>query len=120
MTSITATPEGGAGGWVNAGPADPKRWVALVILSSSLFIIVLDNTILNVAVPTIIREFHTQVSSLQWVIAGYSLIFASLLISFGRLGDIVGRRKMFFLGAALFACGSLLASVSQSVLQLFI
>ena len=91
-----------------------------MILSSTLFIIVLDNTILNVAVPTIIREFNTQVSSLQWVISGYSLVFASLLITFGRLGDIVGRRRMFFIGAALFAVGSLIASLSQSVVQLFV
>ena len=103
----------------SAAPPDPKRWIALVILSSSLFIIVLDSTILNVAVPTIIREFDTEVSSMQWVISGYSLIFASLLISFGRLGDIFGRRKMFFIGASLFAIGSLVASVSQSVPQLF-
>lgn len=101
-------------------PPDPKRWIALVILSTSLFIIVLDNTILNVAVPTIIREFHTEVTSMQWVISGYSLVFASLLISFGRLGDIIGRRKLFFTGAALFAIGSLLASLSHSVLQLFL
>ena len=112
---------GTAGGWgAPPGPPDPKRWIALVILSSTLFIIVLDNTILNVAVPTIIREFHTQVSSMQWVISGYSLVFASLLISFGRLGDIVGRRRMFFIGASLFAVGSLIASLSQSVVQLFI
>jgi EmrB/QacA subfamily drug resistance transporter len=101
-------------------PQDAKRWIALVILSSTLFIIVLDNTILNVAVPTIIREFHTTVSSMQWVISGYSLIFASLLITFGRLGDIVGRRKMFFIGATLFAIGSLIASLSQNVGQLFV
>jgi EmrB/QacA subfamily drug resistance transporter len=99
---------------------DPKRWIALVILSSSLFIIVLDNTILNVAVPTIIKELDTQVSSIQWVIAGYSLVFASLLISFGRLGDIYGRRKLFFIGASLFAIGSFLASLAQSVVQLFV
>jgi EmrB/QacA subfamily drug resistance transporter len=111
----------GAPSWgASAGAADPRRWIALVILSSTLFIIVLDNTILNVAVPTIIRQFHTQVSSMQWVISGYSLVFASLLISFGRLGDIVGRRKMFFIGATLFAVGSLIASLSQSVVQLFI
>ncbi|MCU1504938.1 MAG: putative transport protein, partial [Ilumatobacteraceae bacterium] len=99
---------------------DPKRWAALVVLSSALFIIVLDNTILNVAVPTIIRDFHTQVSALQWVISGYSLVFASLLISFGRLGDIFGRRRLFFIGATLFAIGSLIASLSQSVVQLFL
>lgn len=110
-----------ATGWgAPSGPPDPKRWIALVILSSTLFIIVLDNTILNVAVPTILRDFDTQVSSLQWVISGYSLIFASLLISFGRLGDIVGRRRMFFIGATLFAIGSFIASISQSVVQLFL
>ena len=120
-TSGTGAPPSGAGGWgAPSGPPDPKRWIALVILSSTLFIIVLDNTILNVAVPTIIRQFHTQVSSMQWVISGYSLVFASLLISFGRLGDIIGRRKLFFVGASLFAIGSLIASLSQSVVQLFI
>ncbi len=117
MSTVTAE------GWpshAGATAPDPKRWVALVVLSSSLFIIVLDNTILNVAVPTIIREFHTNVSALQWVISGYSLVFASLLISFGRLGDIIGRRKLFFIGATLFAVGSLIASVSQNVVQLFL
>lgn len=116
---VDAVPVSGWGA-AASGPPDSKRWIALVILSSALFIIVLDNTILNVAVPTIIRDFHTQVSSFQWVISGYSLVFASLLISFGRLGDIYGRRKLFFAGAALFAVGSLIASLSQSVLQLFI
>ncbi len=124
MTTTAAapsSPSARAGQWgAPAGPADPKRWIALIILSSALFIIVLDNTILNVAVPTIIRDFNTQVSSLQWVISGYSLVFASLLISFGRLGDIFGRRKLFFVGATLFAVGSLIASLSQSVVQLFI
>ena len=120
MTDTTAAAPTGAWGAPSNEPADPKRWIALVILSSALFIIVLDNTILNVAVPTIIRQFHTQVSSLQWVISGYSLVFASLLISFGRLGDIYGRRKLFFTGAALFAVGSLIASLSQSVFQLFL
>jgi EmrB/QacA subfamily drug resistance transporter len=104
----------------SSAPPDPKRWLALVVLSSSLFIIVLDNTIVNVAVPTIIRELHTDVSSLQWVISGYSLVFASLLISFGRIGDIIGRRRLFFIGAALFAIGSFVASESHSFAQLFI
>src|SRR3954468_1089216 len=116
----TRTIAGTGGGPATFGEADPKRWIALVILASALFIIVLDSTILNVAVPTIIREFHTQVSSLQWVISGYSLIFASLLISFGRLADIFGRRRLFFIGATLFAVGSLVASLSQSVVQLFL
>src|SRR4051794_37603851 len=107
--------------WASSSPSNDKsRWIALVILSSSLFIIVLDNTILNVAVPTIIRDFHTNVSALQWVISGYSLVFASLLISFGRLGDIFGRRKLFFSGPGLCAVGSPLASLSKTVVELFI
>jgi EmrB/QacA subfamily drug resistance transporter len=107
--------------WAAANtPPDPRRWIALVVLSSSLFIIVLDNTIVNVAVPTIVRELHTNVSALQWVISGYALIFASLLISFGRVGDIIGRRRLFFIGATLFAVGSAFASVSHSAAQLFI
>ncbi|MEY2473913.1 MAG: hypothetical protein QOK28_3242 [Actinomycetota bacterium] len=107
--------------WAAANnPPDPRRWIALVVLSSSLFIIVLDNTIVNVAVPTIVRELHTNVSALQWVISGYALIFASLLISFGRVGDIIGRRRLFFIGATFFAVGSAFASVSHSAVQLFI
>jgi EmrB/QacA subfamily drug resistance transporter len=103
-----------------AAPPDPKRWIALFVLSMSLFIIVLDNTIVNVAVPTIVRELHTTVSALQWVISGYALVFASLLISFGRIGDVIGRRRLFFIGALLFAGGSAFASVSHSATQLFV
>ena len=70
---------------------------------------------LNVAIPTILREFHTDLPSLQWVITGYSLTFATLLIIGGRLGDMYGHRRMFMVGAAIFGVGSLLASVSHSV-----
>ena len=75
----------------------------------------LDNTVLNVAIPTILREFHTDLPSLQWVITGYSLTFATLLIIGGRLGDMYGHRRMFIVGATIFGVGSLLASVSHSV-----
>jgi EmrB/QacA subfamily drug resistance transporter len=99
---------------------DPRRWFAASVAIVSVAIPVLDNTILNLAVPTILREFHTELSSLQWVITGYSLTFATLLIIGGRLGDIYGHRRMFVLGAAIFGVGSLLASISNSVPQLFI
>jgi len=99
---------------------DPRRWFAASVAIVSVAIPVLDNTILNLAVPTILREFHTQLSSLQWVITGYSLTFATLLIIGGRLGDIYGHRRMFVLGAAIFGVGSFLASISNSVPQLFI
>src|SRR5690348_12782504 len=99
---------------------DPRRWIAASIAIVSVAIPVLDNTILNLAVPTILREFHTQLASLQWVITGYSLTFATLLIIGGRLGDIYGHRRMFLLGATIFGVGSFLASISNSVPQLFV
>ena len=97
---------------------DPTRWVTLAIAILSAFIVVLDNTVLNVSIPTILRELHTNLPSLEWVITGYALTFAALLIIGGRLGDVYGHRRIFIIGAALFGAGSLLASVSTSVGEL--
>ncbi len=94
---------------------DPRRWITLAILLMAVLIVALDSTVLNVAIPTILREFHTTLPSLQWVITGYSLTFAALLIIGGRLGDIFGARRMFIIGAALFGFGSLIASLSTGV-----
>ncbi|MDQ1475316.1 MAG: hypothetical protein QOE62_545 [Actinomycetota bacterium] len=99
---------------------DPRRWITLGIMLIAVLIAGLDSTVLNVAIPTILREFHTTLPSLQWVITGYSLTFAALLIIGGRLGDIFGARRMFIIGAALFALGSLLASLSTGVPSLVI
>jgi EmrB/QacA subfamily drug resistance transporter len=94
---------------------DPRRWFAAAVVIVSVAIPVLDNTILNVAIPTILREFDTDLPSLQWVITGYSLTFATFLIIGGRLGDMYGHRRMFVTGAVIFGVGSLLASMSHSV-----
>jgi EmrB/QacA subfamily drug resistance transporter len=94
---------------------DPRRWITLAIVLISTLIVVLDNTVLNVAIPTILRDFHTTLPSLEWVITGYALTFATLLIIGGRLCDIYGTRRIFIIGAALFGVGSLLASVSWNV-----
>ena len=94
---------------------DPRRWFTLAIVVLAVLIVALDTTVLNVAIPTILRDLHTTLPSLQWVITGYSLTFASLLIIGGRLADLFGARRMFIIGAALFAAGSLLASLAQSV-----
>jgi EmrB/QacA subfamily drug resistance transporter len=99
---------------------DPKRWLALVIAVVAAFIIVLDNTVLNVSIPTSIRDLHTTLPSLEWVITGYALTFAALLIIGGRLGDVYGHRRIFIIGAALFGAGSLLASISTSVVELIV
>ena len=97
---------------------DPRRWLTLAIVIMAAFIVVLDNSVLYVAIPTILREFHTTLPSLQWVVTGYSLTFATLLIIGGRLGDVYGHRRIFIIGAALFGLGSFVASISQSVPQL--
>jgi len=94
---------------------DPRRWITLAIVLSAAFIVVLDNSVLNVAIPTILRDFHTSLPSVEWVVTGYALTFASLLIIGGRLGDLYGHRRIFIIGAALFGAGSLLASVSWNV-----
>ncbi|HEY3831546.1 MAG TPA: MFS transporter [Acidimicrobiia bacterium] len=97
---------------------DATRWVTLAVTIMSAFIVVLDNTVLNVSIPTILRDLHTTLPSLQWVVTGYALTFATFLIIGGRLGDIYGHRRVFIVGAGLFGVGSLLASVATSVPQL--
>jgi len=101
------------------GP-DPRRWITLAITTVTVVIISLDSTVLNVAIPTILKDFGTTLPSLQWVITGYALTFASLLIIGGRLGDLYGHRKIFVIGAAFFGVGSLIAALSQNVPQLVI
>jgi EmrB/QacA subfamily drug resistance transporter len=99
---------------------DPRRWLAAAAVIVSVAIPVLDNTVLYLAIPTIQREFHSQLTSLQWVITGYSLTFATLLIIGGRIGDIFGPRRVFIAGVAIFGIGSFLASISNSVPTLFL
>ncbi len=101
-------------------PADPRRWVTLAIVVVAALIVVIDNTVLTVAIPSILADFHTTLPSLQWVLTGYSLVFATLLIIGGRLGDVYGHRRMFIVGAALFGGGSLLAALSWSVPSLLV
>ncbi|UDY35666.1 MFS transporter [Dermatobacter hominis] len=98
--------------------ADPRRWATLGIVLTSVLIAALDATVLNVAIPTILEEFDTTLTALQWVITGYTLTFAALLIIGGRLSDIFGPRRMFVIGAALFGIGSFIASISSGVPEL--
>jgi EmrB/QacA subfamily drug resistance transporter len=97
---------------------DPRRWITLVIILSAVLIAALDTTVLNVAIPTILRDFHTTLPALEWVVTGYALMFATLLIIGGRLGDIYGHRRIFIIGTALFGIGSFIASVSTGVPEL--
>ena len=94
---------------------DPKRWLTLAVLLLSLVLVVMDNSVLVVAIPTMAKDLDTDLATIQWVITGYALVFASLLVTGGRLGDIHGARKAFMAGATLFGVGSAIASVAPSV-----
>jgi EmrB/QacA subfamily drug resistance transporter len=91
-----------------------RRWATLAVLCLSLMVIGLDNTILNVALPTLGRQLHASTSSLQWIVDIYTLVFAGLLLSAGSLGDRFGRYKTLALGLAIFGLGSLASALSGS------
>lgn len=93
-------------------PADPHRWKALGVLALAVSLIVIDGTIINVALPTMMASLPLTFTEAQWVTTLYSLIFAALLITTGRLGDRVGRRTTLDVGLALFTVGSLMAAVA--------
>ncbi|MEY9838458.1 EmrB/QacA subfamily drug resistance transporter [Streptacidiphilus sp. EB103A] len=92
-----------------------RRFLILAICCMSLFIVGLDNTIVNVALPSVQRDLHASVSGLQWTIDAYTLVLASLLMLSGSTGDRIGRRRTFQAGLALFTLGSLLCSLSPSL-----
>jgi len=102
------------------GEADARRWVTLAIVILAALISSLDSTVLNVAIPSILRDFHSDLPSVQWVVSGYSLTFATLLIIGGRLGDVYGHRRVFIVGVILFGAGSLLASLAPSIAVLLL
>ncbi len=86
-----------------------------MVLSLVLAIILIDMTLVNVSLATIIRDLNTTIQKIQWVITAYSLTIAALMITGGRLGDIFGRKRMFMLGAFVFAVGSFIASIIEGV-----
>src|SRR5437588_81175 len=92
-----------------------RKWGQLLVLSLALAIVIIDTTLLNVSLATLIRELHTTLQNLQWVISAYSLTLAALTVTGGRLGDLFGRKRMFNLGAAIFAIGSFIASISRNI-----
>ncbi len=92
-----------------------KKWGGLFVLTLGLAIVIIDTTLLNVSLGTIIKDLHTNLQNIQWVITVYALVLTAFTITGGRLGDLFGRRKMFMLGAIIFAVGSFLASVSHAI-----
>ena len=91
-----------------------ERRLALYVLCMGMLMIVLDVTIVNVALPAIQEDLHFSTSSLAWVVNAYLIAFGGLLLLAGRVGDLVGRRRIFLAGVALFTCASLLCGAAQS------
>jgi EmrB/QacA subfamily drug resistance transporter len=92
--------------------SDRARWVALYVLCVGVLMIVLDVTVVNVALPSIQEELHFTNSSLAWVVNAYLIAFGGLLLLAGRFGDLWGRSRMFLLGVALFTCASLMCGLA--------
>ncbi|PZA19668.1 MFS transporter, partial [Modestobacter versicolor] len=99
-------------------PTATRRWWVLLVLCLSVLLVSVDNTIVNVALPTIGRELSASTSDLQWVVDGYTLAFAALLLLGGALGDRFGRRRVLELGLVAFAATSLLAALADTTGEL--
>ncbi|MEY4996312.1 MAG: hypothetical protein RLZ67_1037, partial [Actinomycetota bacterium] len=91
-----------------------RRWLILAILSVSVFLVVVDNLIINVALPTLQRELNASTTSLQWIVDSYALVFAGLLLAGGGIGDRYGRKPVLQIGLVLFAICSGIAAFTDS------
>lgn len=97
---------------------DRPSWLALLTVGFGVSLVIMDATIVNVALPVVLEDLHLTASDAQWLNASYSLMFAALLITVGRIGDLSGRRRMFALGMVVFLAASVVAGASQSAWML--
>ena len=93
---------------------DQRRWIALAVLVTTQFMVVLDVAIVNVALPSIKTDLHFTQESLQWVITAYAIMFGGVLLLGGRMADLLGRRRLFIAGVILFTASSLLRATSPA------
>jgi MFS transporter, DHA2 family, methylenomycin A resistance protein len=96
-------------------PAPRSAWLALAVVSLGLFLAVVSTTVVSVALPTIGRNLHAGATGLEWVVDSYVLVYASLLVAGGSLGDRHGRNGLFLLGVAIFGCGSLVTGLAPTI-----
>src|SRR3989449_2276992 len=99
---------------------DPRRWKALFVLALVQFMIIIDITVVNVALPSIQRSLHFTGDSLAWVVDGYALMAGGLLLFGGRVGDLFGRKRLFLIGTAVFAVASFTSGAAQNHTMLVI
>jgi len=94
--------------------AGQRKWLALVVLGAAQFMVVLDVSIVNVALPSIQRALHFSEQNLLWVLNAYTLVFGGFLMLGGRVADKLGRRRVFMFGVALFSVASLMCGLATS------
>ena len=112
---MARTPEGSDTAAVHiAADVYDRRWWTLAVLCTSLMIVIIGNTALNVAIPTLSRELGASTSELQWMVDAYSLVFAGFLFTGGALGDRFGRKGALQVGLLIFLSGSLFAALGDS------
>jgi EmrB/QacA subfamily drug resistance transporter len=115
-TQRPADMQGPTGAWADGEEAprtlDPRRWLALTVVLVAGFMDLLDVTIVNVAIPTVLRDLNAEYAQIEWIVAGYVLGFAAVLITGGRLGDIFGRKRIFLIGVAGFTVASALCGLA--------
>src|SRR6266700_5744896 len=91
-----------------------RKWWTLVAVSFGLFMIMLDNTLVNVALPSIRNDLGISISELEWVVNAYALTFGVLLLSGGKLADLLGRRRIFIAGLVIFTASSFFCGIANS------
>src|SRR5207247_4120504 len=99
---------------VSIPPRSDRRWGALALIVTAQFMVILDVAIVNVALPSIKSDLNFSQTNLQWVISAYAILFGGALLLGGRLADLVGRRRLFVAGLALFSASSLLCGLAWS------
>lgn len=99
---------------MNNSTPDPRRWLGLVVISIAVSLIIVDGTIVNVAIPAVVEDLGINSTQVQWVQESYTLVFAALLLVFGTIADRIGRRRMLLLGVTLFAAASVLAALAPT------
>src|SRR6266702_6143819 len=95
--------------------SENRKWWTLLAVSFGLFMIMLDNTVVNVALPSIASSFHVKLSEIDWVVVGYALSFATFMLTGGKLADRYGRRLLFIVGLFIFTGASLACGLATDV-----
>src|SRR6476660_4359461 len=92
-----------------------RRWLPLVALAAAQFLMVLDQSVMNVSISTLVKDFDTTVSTIQGVITLYCLVMAMFMLTGAKIGDIIGRRRAFVVGLIIYGCGSAMTAAAPTV-----